>query len=117
VTTTSVFLSRRAGIDVEQAKPTEKTPLALVCLDLLRVDGQDLFDVPLLERKRLLEGLIQGSERVRVSPFTRPPAEPWIASWKAAGFKGGMLKAANSRYVPGRHTPEWVPITMVRARH
>ena len=84
--------------------------LAFVALDLLSVDGQALFDLPLLERKRLLEGLFVQSELVRVSPYTRPPIGPWLRSWKSAGFRGVMLKASNSRYRPGDETSEWTLI-------
>jgi bifunctional non-homologous end joining protein LigD len=111
---TNVLMSREPRVDVERRAAAEQSPVALVCLDLLRVDGQSLLDLPLLERKRLLEGVIGASELVRISPFTRPPVEQWVASWKAAGFKGAMLKAANSRYTPGRQSPDWVPVTRLR---
>ena len=81
--------------------------LAFVVLDLLRVDGQTLFDVPLLERKRLLEGLIQQSPLVRLSPWVTPPIHAWLRTWRGAGFKGAIVKAANSRYVPGSTTVDW----------
>lgn len=80
---------------------------AFVALDLLSVDGQRLLDLPLLERKRLLEGLFLQSELVRVSIYTRPPVKQWLSSWKSAGFRGLMMKAANSRYRPGDLTSEW----------
>ena len=78
-----------------------------VAVDLLRVDGTDLLDVPLLERKRLLESVVAESLLVRVSGHVRPPVETWVATWKSLGLRGGMLKAANSRYEPGEVTIEW----------
>ncbi len=82
-------------------------PVAFVAVDVLRVDGQSLLDVPLLERKRLLDSLLEVGELVRVSPYTRPPVDAWLRSWRAAGFDGAVLKAANSRYRPGSETDEW----------
>ena len=82
-------------------------PTAFVAVDLLRVDGQVLFDVPLLERKRILDSLIEEAELVRVSPYTKPPVDPWMRTWRAAGFDGLVLKAANSRYRPGHETDDW----------
>ena len=79
-----------------------------VGLDLLTIDGQRLLDVPLLERKRLLEGAIAQSDLVRVSPWARPPVRSWFESWRRAGFRGLVIKEANSRYVPGSQTTEWV---------
>lgn len=84
--------------------------LAFVALDLLSVDGQPLLDLPLLERKRLLESLFVQSELVRVSVYTRPPIKPWLNSWQSAGFRGLVMKAANSRYRPGDESSEWVLI-------
>jgi bifunctional non-homologous end joining protein LigD len=81
--------------------------LAFVALDLLRVDGQELLDVPLLERKRLLEGAIFQSPLVRLSPWVRPPINAWLRTWTGAGFKGAMVKSSNSRYELGSTTLEW----------
>lgn len=83
---------------------------AFVALDLLSVDGQALLDLPLLERKRQLESLLIESKLVRVSVYTRPPVRPWLISWKSAGFRGAVLKAANSRYRPGAETSEWAVV-------
>ncbi len=91
------LLTGRPGTLVPAQLPprTEEAVTAFVAVDLLRVDGQDLLAVPLLERKRLLEGVVRQSPLVRVSPFTRPPLSQWLATWKASGFSGAILKAAN----------------------
>jgi hypothetical protein len=44
---------------------------------------------------------------VRTSPHVRPPIDSWIVTWKSLGLRGGILKAANSRYLPGTETVEW----------
>jgi hypothetical protein len=84
--------------------------MAFVALDVLSVDRQQLLDVPLLERKRQLESLFVESELVRFSPYARPPLERWLSSWTSAGFRGVMMKAANSRYHPGYQTLEWTAV-------
>jgi ATP-dependent DNA ligase len=78
-----------------------------VALDLLSLDGTLLLDVPLLERKRLLESVVEPGTLVRTSPIVQPPVDAWVATWKSVGLRGGMLKAANSRYLPGTETTEW----------
>ena len=83
---------------------------AFVALDLLSLDNQQLFDVPLLERKRLLEATISESELVRLSPVVRPPLRQWFATWRSAGFKGLIIKASNSRYEPGAQTSQWATV-------
>jgi ATP-dependent DNA ligase len=92
------------------------SPYAFVAIDLLRIDGQSLLDVPLLERKRILDGVIRQGPLVRVSPYTRPPLRTWLQSWKSAGFGGAVVKAANSRYEPTTVTREWTVVTKLGAR-
>ena len=124
LTTTAIQTSRfgtfvRAPeLEVAEHVPSANEPpprIAFVAIDLLRVDGQSLLDVPLLERKRILDGLIRQSELVRVTPYTRPPIRSWLTTWKAAGFEGAVLKAANSRYVPSSVTDQWTVVTKLSA--
>jgi ATP-dependent DNA ligase len=82
--------------------------LAFVATDLLWLDETWLIDVPLLERRRLLESVVQESDGVRLGAFIRPPIEHWVASWRAQGFSGLTYKAANSRYLPGKANADWV---------
>jgi ATP-dependent DNA ligase len=101
----------------EHVRPADEPPprVAFVAIDLLRIDGQVLLDIPLLERKRILDGLIRQGELVRVTPYTRPPVRSWLTTWKAAGFDGAVLKAANSRYVPSTVTDQWTVVTKLSA--
>jgi ATP-dependent DNA ligase len=107
------LLPHDANVDVVPDKPPASA-IAFVAVDLLRLDGQDLFDLPLLERKRLLESIVSPSELVRVTPFARPPIAQWFATWKSAGFGGVVAKAANSRYRPSSFTGEWAVYTKLR---
>lgn len=89
---------------------------AFVAFDLLSIDGQALFDLPLLERKRQLDSLIGVSQYARVTPFARPPVAQWLNSWKSAGFRGVVLKAANSRYRPSDVAGKWAIIERITSR-
>jgi ATP-dependent DNA ligase len=89
-------------------------PAALVATDLLWLDGQSLLDVPLLERKRVLESVLDERELVRLSMVVRPPVESWFAQWRALGFEEVTFKAANGRYRPGTVAEDWTVIVMPR---
>ena len=82
-------------------------PIAFVAVDLLSIDGTSLLDVPLLERKRLLDGALRTGELVRVTPFVRPPIGTFVATWRALGFGALAFKAANSRYIPNSRNDDW----------
>ena len=123
----TVLGSRRREIEGLRAKEAEQArqarevvagrsgPVAFVATDLLWLDGQSLLDVPLLERKRLLDSVLGESELVRRSAYVRPSAKGSLMGWKALGFHTLAYKAANSRYHPGKRNDGWasVPIAAV----
>jgi hypothetical protein len=101
---------KKASVDpasVGRDKPPPDEDIAIVVVDLLSLDDQPLLDVPLLERKRILESVLIESELVRRGIYIRPPIDTWIGSWRTFGFNRMAFKAANSRYLPGRPNPEW----------
>ena len=60
---------------------------AFVATDLLWLDGSSLADVPLLERRRILEGVLAESYLVRISAIVRPSAVLTLVTWGALGFR------------------------------
>ncbi|MFL5648032.1 MAG: hypothetical protein ACJ776_06535 [Chloroflexota bacterium] len=88
--------------------------ISYVATDLLWLDDTLLVDIPLLERRRILESVLGESDLVRIGAFIRPPIMSWVGSWKAQGFDGLTYKAANSRYHPGEMTKDWAISGMPR---
>jgi len=81
--------------------------VALVAVDLMWLDDESLCDVPLLERKRILESVLPESDLIRVGIHVRPPIDTWLGSWRSFGFRRLAYKAANSRYTPGQKNQDW----------
>jgi len=108
----SMVLPRAPQVVYERQLPAHAADadIAFVAVDLLSVDNQPLLDLPLLERRRHLDGLFIENHLLRLSPVVRPPIGPWLSSWQAAGFVGLVMKAANSRYRPGEQTLDWVVV-------
>jgi hypothetical protein len=101
---------RREQLELAAARAVELPtdgPTALIAVDLLWLDGQSLVDVPLLERKRLLDAVVVDHELVRRTVLVRPPVEAWYAQWRALGFREYAVKGANSRYEPGGASDHW----------
>ena len=103
---------KEGSLDAVTFEPEDE--VRLIVTDLLWLDDTSLLDVPLLERRRLLEGVLVESDFVRVGAYVRPPIHTWVGSWRAQGFEGLTYKAANSRYRPGESNPEWVVSGMPR---
>lgn len=97
------------GVELRRAlEPVETGPdLVLVAVDLLELDGESLLDVPLLERKRILESVLGEGPLVRLGAYVRPPVDAWLGTWRALGFRQVVYKAANGRYLPGERNDGW----------
>jgi ATP-dependent DNA ligase len=80
---------------------------AFVATDLLWLDGQPLFEVPLLERKRHLEAVLVESYLVRVTAFVRATSKLTLLAWGTLGFRELSWRAANGHYLPGEENPDW----------
>ena len=95
--------------DEARRRTVEGAPdrVALVAVDLIWLDDESICDVPLLERRRLLESVLEESHLVRVGVFVKPPVDGWLGGWRAVGFSRLAYKAANSRYVPGAKNRDW----------
>lgn len=85
-----------------------------VAVDLLRLDGESLLEVPLLERRRLLDAALVEDDLVRRGIHVRLPVDPWIPTWRALGFQALAFKAANSRYRPGEPNDDWATAPIPR---
>lgn len=82
--------------------------------DLLEVDGQILLDVPLLERKRQLEGVLVPSPNVRLTAYRSRDLRSWRETLQEQGFRRVVLKDWNSTYEPGRTADSWTVIEKIR---
>ena len=85
---------------------------AFVAVDLLELEGEPLLDVPLQERRRLLESIVDERVQVRVSPAVKQPIGGWLLGWRAAGFTHYVAKHQNARYAPGERTDDWLKIDL-----
>jgi hypothetical protein len=103
---------KEGSLDAVTFDPADE--VRLIVTDVLWIDDTSMLDVPLLERRRLLESVLVESDYVRVGAYVRPPIHTWVGSWRAQGFEGLTFKAANSRYRPGESNPEWVVSGMPR---
>jgi len=78
--------------------------------DLLEVDGESLIGIPLLERKRHLEGLVTPSPNVRLTAYVTRGLRAWRETLTGLGFKRVVLKDWNSPYSPGQTAASWLSV-------
>jgi bifunctional non-homologous end joining protein LigD len=81
--------------------------LVLVVFDLLELDSEPLVALPLCERRKRLEGLIDPARGgIVLSPqFT--DGEALLAAAEEQGLEGVVAKRLDSRYQPGSRSADW----------
>ena len=87
------------------AKLARETPAAFVAFDLLAVNGRDIRDTPLEQRRAQLEALLAGSAApLHLTPTTRDRALAldWLQRFEGAGLDGVIAKPLDGAYEPGK---------------
>ena len=87
--------------------------LVFAAFDLLEVDGESLLEVPLLERRRHLEGVLTPSLNVRLTPYMSRGLRSWRDTLSQQGFGRVVLKNWNSPYAAGRETRDWLVVEKI----
>jgi bifunctional non-homologous end joining protein LigD len=89
-------------------------PLVYYVFDLLEEDGVPLVDLPLTERRSRLRKLLDGRNRTVLwsEDFTDGPA--LLKAAAEQGLEGVVAKRAESRYLVGRRSRDWVKVKVHR---
>lgn len=81
--------------------------------DLLHLNGTDLMDFPLEQRRARLPEVIDGSG-ILLSIELPGAAREVIEAVQGLGLEGVIAKRKRSRYVPGERTASWVKLKLDR---
>jgi bifunctional non-homologous end joining protein LigD len=97
------------GFDMGLVRP----PIVFYAFDLLRLNGKDLQNLPLEERKAKLEGLLKKPPGVlRYSVSFAHKIEELLTRAQELEFEGLIGKRSGSRYEAGKRTGAWVKIKL-----
>jgi bifunctional non-homologous end joining protein LigD len=89
--------------------------LAFFAFDLMYLDGYDLREVVLTERKRILRDLVgKGVGIVRVSPDVQGDGAEFFKQACKLNLEGSIAKRATSRYGSGIRSREWLKIKCIQ---
>jgi len=75
--------------------------------DVLQVDGTDTIDLSYLDRRRLLDQLVEPGDNWTVPSFTVGDGAALVAATAEQGLEGVVAKRVDSRYRPGARTKDW----------
>ncbi len=101
----------------EVGKMVEKVPIKVYLFDILFHDGEETIDLPLKERRAILESVVKESEVVVVAEQTVTSSvekiEEVYHSSLDAGHEGVMMKKPDSPYIPGKRGKLWLKLKPV----
>lgn len=99
---------RKHGIEAA----TASVPLRFFVFDILYKDGHDLLDVPLSERRKILETVVHPKKLLSLSPQIITSDAATLRRYHdeqiTKGLEGVVIKKWNSPYEPGRRGYSWV---------
>jgi bifunctional non-homologous end joining protein LigD len=81
--------------------------LVLVLFDVLELDGRPLLDLPLTERRTLLEGAVDVSGGHVLVSALFDDGDALLEAAREQGLEGILAKRADSKYQPGRRVNDW----------
>ncbi len=97
-------------------KMVEKIPLEVHFFDVIYSEGETI-DLPLTERRKILESVIKESEKVKIAMQTITDdvkeVERIYRQAIDAGHEGVMIKNPNSPYIPGKRGKHWLKLKAI----
>jgi bifunctional non-homologous end joining protein LigD len=75
--------------------------------DVLQIDGTDTVDLAYLDRRRLLEQLVEPGDNWTVPSFTVGDGAALVAATAEQGLEGVIAKRVESLYRPGTRSKDW----------
>lgn len=87
-------------------------PVVYFAFDLLYLNGYDLRQAPLAERKRALESILTPAAVLRYSEHFPGAGDAMLEAARETGIEGLMAKHAHSRY-ESRRSSEWMKLKIV----
>jgi bifunctional non-homologous end joining protein LigD len=81
--------------------------------DVLYLNGRDLRDLPLRERKRILRDVLPDSEVVRYSDHIEEQGRDFYREARKIGLEGVIAKNEESPYRTGKRSSDWLKIKIV----
>jgi bifunctional non-homologous end joining protein LigD len=85
-------------------------PLVYYVFDLLELEGVPLIDLPFVERRERLDGILDRRNRTVQLSETFDDGHALEQAAVQQGLEGVMAKRAQSRYEPGRRSRDWLKV-------
>jgi len=83
---------------------------SFTAFDILYYDDHQVMDLPLMQRKKLLEKVIKENERIAISRYIEEKGIEFYQIAKQNELEGIVAKRKDSKYYLGKRTKDWIKI-------
>ena len=87
-----------------------KLPASFTAFDILYYDDHEVKDLPLMQRKKLLEKVIKENERIAISRYIEERGVEFYQLAKQNQLEGIVAKRKDSKYYLDKRTKDWIKI-------
>jgi len=103
----------RPSFQLLQNRGKDPHPMQYVVFDILYLDGQRLFRVPLEDRKRLLRDVVRDAALLKYSEHVLGEGKAFFKAAQQKRLEGIVAKLRDSPYQPGVRSSAWLKIKAV----
>jgi bifunctional non-homologous end joining protein LigD len=96
-------------------KPRVSYPLLYYVFDILYLNGYDLRQTPLIQRKLILKAALKTSAQIKPVEYFENDGEALYEVSVAHGLEGIMAKRRDSVYEAGKRSQDWLKIKVVES--
>ena len=93
---------------------SKEMPATFIVFDILHLDGKDLIDLPLIERKEILKEKVSEGNNLLLSVFVKEKGKKLFEEVKKRGLEGIMAKKIDSIYEIGKRSKNWLKIKSLK---
>ncbi|MBO9203327.1 MULTISPECIES: DNA ligase D [Niastella] len=113
-----IIISNKEGIssfgDLQNWRSEADGELLYYVFDLLWLDGYLLMDLPLVQRREILKKMLPKHPTVQLSQTFNAPGTTFYDIAKEMNLEGIIAKRADSIYVPGVRSKDWLKIKIAK---
>jgi len=110
------LLQSRFGVDdpVQVKVLSKKTPTTYIAFDLLHLNGKDLVNCPLSDRRERLAEIIEDTPDLLLSEYVAERGRAYFKKALQLGFEGAMAKRVSSNYQMGVRNNDWLKLRQIK---
>jgi len=91
-----------------------KLPVSFITYDILYLEDKQITDLPLIERKKLLQKTVKENEKLAISRYIEENGIDLYALTVKEILEGIVAKQKNSKYYFGRKSKDWIKIKYLK---